>query len=276
MSKVLSQKFGISSNSFPWAVGVKKGPKPHKKMSSLDLVEMAKELGAGILQIDDNLPLENLPWESMISLKRRINELGISIRIGTKGVDHENLHKFLEIAQFLGSTMVKIVPLKKGKRMLMKDLEKSLGEVLPEYDKAEVMILLENHESHKAKAYKNLMERMDHPRLRLCLDLANALGAMENPEQVLYELGSWCGSFHYKDVEVIPSRTLMGYTVEGRPAGKGHIRLPWAMKHLREQGNEPAPILKLWTPWQGTLDETLVLERKWVSDSVKYVQSLVK
>ncbi len=53
-------KFGLSSWSYPWSIGVANGPQPAKKMTSLQLIEEAASLGVNLVQIADNFPLESL------------------------------------------------------------------------------------------------------------------------------------------------------------------------------------------------------------------------
>ena len=267
-------QFGISSWSYPWAVGVRRGPKLHQCMSVQDLLEQAHKLGVNILQIADNLPLENLPWESMIRMKRTAAELGIKIEIGTKGTGTNHLQKFLEIAQFLGTDLVRVLPGIFGRRAALDEVEKNIRAVLPDYEKAGVTMALENQEAYKAHEYSELMEKINHPNLRVCLDLANALGAMEGPEYVMQELGPWCGNYHFKDVVVTRGETVMGFTVEGRPSGQGDLSLPWALDQLSGLGIKHTTIIELWPPWQGSLDETVELEKKWVAESVAYMKSL--
>ena len=267
-------QFGISSWSFPWAVGVRKGPRPGRCMGAHDLVENAHQLEVDLVQIADNLPLENLPWESMIRLKRTASEMGVKIEIGTKGTQKDHLHKFLEIAQFLGTDLVRVLPAIFGKRAALSEVESNLRAVLPAYKEAGVVMVLENQEAYKAIEYRELMEDINHPNLRVCLDLANALGALEGPEYVMQELGPWCGNFHFKDVLVSRGETVMGFTVEGRPAGQGSLSLPWALGKLMDFGIEHTTILELWPPWQGSIEETIALEKKWVGESVAYMKSL--
>ena len=274
MSWSMEVKFGISSWSYPWAVGVRKGPRPEKRMSALDLVEQTYALGVRLLHITDNLPLENLPWETMIRLKRTSNQLGVRIEVGTRGADVDHLYKFLEIAQFLGSPIVSLIPVKTGKKVLLSEIEENLRSVLSEFEKAGVMITLVNQEAYKSLEYRKLMERINHPSLRMCLDLANALGAMEGPEYVMQELGPWCGSYHFRDVVIIRSGPLMGFTVEGRPSGQGQLSLPWALGELKKYDVEHNTIIELWPPWQGSIEETTELEKKWVAESIDYFNSL--
>ena len=186
--------FGIGSWSFPWAVGTGKGPRPKKRMSALDLLEQARSLGVGHLRISENLPLENLPWETMIRLKRTANEYAVKIDVGTMGTDVAHLQKFLEVAEFLGSPMVSILPVKPGNTARLSEIENNLRTVLPEFERAGVMITLANQEFYKSHEYRELIEGINHPLLRMCIDPAIGLGAMEGPEHVMQELGPWCGA----------------------------------------------------------------------------------
>ena len=119
------------------------------------------------------------------------------------------------------------------------------------------------------------MEKINHPNLRICLDLANALGAMEGPEYVMEKLGPWCGNFHFKDVVVVRSQTLMGFTVEGRPSGEGQIPVEWALEQLGKYGIDHTTIIELWPPWQGDISSTVKLEEKWVAQSVDFMKTLI-
>ena len=190
------------------------------------------------------------------------------------GTDVSHLYKFLEIAQFLGSPMISILPVKPGNPAMLSEIEKNLRSVLPEFEKAGVMINLANQEICKTYEYRELMERINHPLLRMCIDLANGLGAMEGPAYVMQELGPWCGSFRYRDFKVIRSETSMGFSIEGTPSGKGQLSLPWILEELESHTLNPTIIIELWPPRQGDIEATVELEKQWVAESVAYLRSL--
>ena len=106
----LNNKLGISSWAFPWAVGVSKGPRLKRRLSAYELLEKAAELGVSRVQIADNLPLEELPWESLVKCKRFAIDADIHMEVGTSGVDPAHLMKFLEIAHFMHSPILKTLP----------------------------------------------------------------------------------------------------------------------------------------------------------------------
>ena len=52
-------RLGIGSYTYGWAIGVS-GHAPERPMGALDLLERAAELGVGLVQVADNLPLHRL------------------------------------------------------------------------------------------------------------------------------------------------------------------------------------------------------------------------
>ncbi len=268
-------KFGISSWCYPWSMGVAVGPQPDRKMTAMELMESARKYGVPLVQIADNLPLENLSTGELEALRDFADLHGIAIEVGTKGNHEEHLVRFLEIAQFLDSPVLRVLPAFFGSSAVMAQVEASVRKVLPRFDRAGITMVLENTEAFKAEDYAALMERVDHPRFRMCLDLANALGTMEGPEFVMERLLPWVGNFHFKDVKVKRSETVMGFSVYGTPAGQGDISLPWILENFRKAGLDPSVIIELWPTYTGDITTTMELEDAWVKESVEYMRSVM-
>ena len=268
-------KIGISSWTFPWAVGVNKGPRPEKLMSVFDLLNKARELQVPVLQIADNLPLELLPEAELDELAKRAEAWDISIEIGTKGIDVDRLLRFLEIAKKFKSPILRTLPALFGKTAVFDEVKRNLAEVLPEFEKAGVIIVLENTEAFTAAEYVALMNEVNHPNLRLCVDLANALGKMEGPKYVFEQMLPYCANYHFKDVEIIRSRTLMGFSVNGKPSGQGQIPVKWVLNKLKSNKMFPSVIIELWPPLQESIDKTIALENDWAAESVANLKIIV-
>ena len=268
-------KIGISSWTFPWAVGVNKGPRPEKLMSVFDLLNKARELQVPVLQIADNLPLELLPEAELDELAKRAEAWDISIEIGTKGIDVDRLLRFLEIAKKFKSPILRTLPALFGKTAVFDEVKRNLAEVLPEFEKAGVIIVLENTEAFTAAEYVALMNEVNHPNLRLCVDLANALGKMEGPKYVFEQMLPYCANYHFKDVEIIRSRTLMGFSVNGNPSGQGQIPVKWVLNKLKSNKMFPSVIIELWPPLQESIDKTIALENDWAAESVANLKIIV-
>lgn len=268
-------QLGISSWSYPWSIGVNKGPQPQHKMTALELLNNAVELNVGLIQIADNLPLELLSTSEIDKLADFASAHNLQIEVGTKGTDPEHLLRFLEIALALKSPLVRILPALFGSKAVLEDVEQNVRIVLPQFEEANVVIVLENTEAFHAHEYVELMDRIDSPHFRMCLDLANALGIMEGPEYVMDRLIPYCGNYHFKDVEVTRSQTLMGFTVHGKPAGMGQIPLHNVLNALKLRNLYPSVIIELWPPFQENLDQTIKLEIEWMKESVNYMRDVL-
>ncbi len=267
--------FGISSWSYPWSIGVNKGPQPQQKMTALELLQKAVELNVGLVQIADNLPLEHLSSYEIEELVHFASEHNLQIEVGTKGTEPDHLLKFLEIARTLKSPLLRTLPALFGKKAVLDEVEYNVRAVLPQFQKANVVIVLENTEAFHADEYVKLMDRIDSPYFQMCLDLANALGVMEGPEYVMDQLIPYCGNFHFKDVEVTRSQTLMGFSVHGKPSGQGQIPLHKALTALKSKSLYPSVIIELWPPFQENLAQTIKLENEWVKQSVNYMHGVL-
>lgn len=268
-------KFGIGSWCYPWSMGVTVGPQPTKKMTAIQLLEKAVEYKVDLVQIAENLPLEKLTRKELEEVKDFAEANGIAIEVGTKGIEKGHLLKLLDVASYLQSPILRVLPAFFGSSAVMKEVETSIRQVIPHFEREGITIVLENTEAFKANDYAGLMKRIDHPRFRMCLDLANALGTMEGPEYVMQKLLPYIGNFHFKDVKVTRSETVIGFSVIGTPAGIGGLSLPWIIEQLEANGMNPSIIVELWPPFTENIQETMLLEDDWVRQSVDYMKSVV-
>ena len=267
-------KFGISSWTFPWAVGVVNGPHPPSRLSAMGLLEKAIKLNVKLLQIADNLPLESLPQSELKELNSVAIKRKISLEVGTKGIDFDHLIRFLEVARFLKSPIVRTLPGSFVNKINLEDVELNLRRVLPAFEKAGIILVLENTEAFSVQEYFGLMEGINHPNLRMCIDLANALGKMEGPYYFMEKIAPYCGNYHYKDIDIVRSPNLMGFTIIGKPSGQGIIPIKWVMDELLKYNLNPSIIIELWPAFQGTIEETVRIEDDWAKKSVDFMRGL--
>jgi len=146
---------------------------------------------------------------------------------------------------------------------------------MPEFGRAGVCLAIENHDRFKAKTLAGIVERINSQYIGICLDTVNSFGALEGPEAVLGALGPLVVNLHVKDFTVFHANHMMGFTVEGRPAGQGHLNIPWLLGQLRGLGLDPNAILELWTPPEDSLSATIAKEHAWAVASVKYLRELI-
>ena len=110
----------------------------------------------------------------------------------------------------------------------------------------------------------------------ITLDTVNSLAIPEGTREVAEALAPWTHCLHVKDFLVRREWHMMGFRVEGRPAGQGQLDVPWLLAVLAKAGARCNAILELWPPEQASLQETVALEQRWAEESVGYLRGLIR
>ncbi|MGC8834920.1 MAG: sugar phosphate isomerase/epimerase family protein, partial [Armatimonadota bacterium] len=155
-------RLGISSYTFSWAVGVP-GREPKTPLGPMDLLDKAVQLGVRVVQVIDNMPLLGRPEGELLQFRRRADELGIQLEIGTSGISPEHLAEYLSLAQLLGSRIVRVLTDTAEHKPAVEEVEALLRQSLPSYEKAGVCIAVENHDRLPTKVLAGILERINSP-----------------------------------------------------------------------------------------------------------------
>lgn len=268
-------RLGISSYTFPWAIGVPGYPPP-RPMTALDLLDRAHDLGVGVVQICENLPLDRLSPADLDSLSRRARELGISVEAGTRGVSSHHLLAYLELARRLGSPIVRTVTDTADRQPSDEELVQALRRVAPAFEAARIPLAIENHGRHAAARLVRLLEAVGSLHVGICLDTTNSLGVLERPEETVAVLAPWAVNLHVKDYTIRRMSHQFGYEITGCPAGAGLLDIPAVLDRLRQAERDVNVIVELWTPPEPTLAETVAKQARWAEESVAYLRPLVE
>ena len=268
-------RLGVSSWTYTWAIGVP-GHRPERPMDALGLLDRAAESGVHVVQVADNLPLDRLSSPELDAFEQRACELGTSIEVGTRGIGHDNLRTYLRLAERLESPILRVVIDSTDHHPDADEVVDIIKAVIPEFERAGVCLAIENHDRFKAKTLAGIVERIDSQYVGICLDTVNSFGALEGPEVVLEVLGPLVVNLHVKDFAIFRASHLMGFTVEGRPAGQGRLNVPWLLEELGGLGLDPNAILELWTPPEETLLATIAKEDAWAIASVEFLRTLIR
>jgi sugar phosphate isomerase/epimerase len=266
-------RIGISSWTYPWAVGVPGYPASPSGITCHQLLAKAIALGVGVLQIGDNLPLEALLPHEIASLRVQAAAAGIALEASTRGVEPAHLRRLLRIAQLLDARLLRSLTHTNDSRPGLVQIESWLREVLPDFESAGVSIGLENYERHTAKELASLVERIGSPSLGVCLDTVNSLGILETPSQVVEVLAPWVINIHVKDFSIDRIDTMLGYAVRGCPAGEGRLDLPSLLESIDRYGRRPNLILEQWPPFTNSVQNTIELEDDWANRGVRFLKS---
>jgi sugar phosphate isomerase/epimerase len=257
-----------------WSIGFP-GAAPQNPMTALDLLDRAHEFGLHVVQYGPNLSLRTLPEPRLCELLARAKEWDIELEVGTRGLGPEHLRQQLALAERVGSKILRTIPeLEGGNTPSADELTSSLQAILPDLAAARIKLAMENGKV-PAAVLDQVIRSLSSPWVGITLDTVNSLAIPEGTEQVVKTLAPHTVCLHIKEFVVKRAWHMMGFVVEGRPAGQGQLNVPWLLDVLRTAGASGNAILELWPPEQKTLEETIALERAWAVESIPYLRRLI-
>ena len=261
-------RLGISSYTYGWGVGTKAN-RPPNALSALDLVARAVEFRVRVLQLCDNLPAETYEHPYIDRLALAASESNLDIQLGARGLHRDVVRRMLDACRAVRSPVLRLVIDTPGDHPDEPEVVRRLKALLPDLAAANVVLAIENHDRFPAAALRRIIESTNSPHVGVCLDTANSFGALEGPEAVVETLGPLTVNLHLKDIAVNRVPSLQGFNIEGRPAGKGMLNIPWTLSRLRAMGRDPDAIIELWTPPEPSMVETIEKESQWAAASVQ-------
>lgn len=263
-------RLGLSTYTFPWAVGVP-GHDPVHPLRSVELIRLTRALGLGLVQFADNLPLHKLSEPELDRLAAAAEAQRVDLEIGTRGIG-PHLRRYAQLAERFGARFVRIIIDAGDDRPTMTETVHRLSAFEAEFRQRGLLLAIENHDRFCVDELVELVARLGDWS-GICLDTVNSLGALEPPRTVVARLGPLAVNLHLKDFTIRRHTHQMGFEVEGTPAGGGLLDIPWLLAQLESAPRLPTAVLELWTPPASTIDATVAKEMAWVSASLDYLRT---
>jgi sugar phosphate isomerase/epimerase len=267
-------RLGISSFTFPWAIGGIDSDHPIS-MTAFELLDKARELGADVLQIADNLPIGGLSNEELGQLRKTADSLGIALEVGTRGISTANITRFLEIAAILGSPILRIVIDTKDHEPTMDEINSLLAPFADQFRNLNIKLAIENHDRLTCAQFNEIIDNLGDDWVGICLDTVNSLGAVEAPNTVIPALAPRAINVHMKDFEIVRSNGQMGFTVQGTALGQGRLDVQGVIASVGGSNRDITCVIELWTPRQSSYEQTVALEEIWAAQSVKFLRASI-
>ena len=267
-------RLGISSFTFPWAIGGIDNDHPIS-MTAFELLDKAHDLGADVLQIADNLPIGHLSNKELSQLKTTADSLGIALEVGTRGIATANIVRFLEIATILGSPILRIVIDTKDHEPTMDEINSLLAPFADQFRKLNIKLAIENHDRLTCAQFNEIIDQLGGDWVGICLDTVNSLGAVEAPNTVVPALAPRAINVHMKDFEIVRSNGQMGFTVQGTALGQGRLDVQDVITAVGGSNRDITSVIELWTPRQSSYEQTVALEEIWAAQSVKFLRASI-
>ncbi len=268
-------QLGLSSYCYCWSIGG--APfmlEPKEPMTALQLLEQTERHGLKVLQIADNLPLHSLSENELDELASRASTYGISIEVGTRGIDPDNLRRYLRLATRLNSKILRTVIDTAAHEPESEEVINTLRPLMREFEEAGVTLGIENHDRFNAKALLNILNETGSSNIGICLDTANSIPCLESVDYLIDVLGDYIVNFHMKDYHITRQPNLFGFVVEGRPAGQGDLDIPSTLSKLGRINSDLSVILELWAPGGEDIAAIIEREKNWVDESLNYLRNL--
>lgn len=265
-------RIGVCSYALPWTIGWD-GWLPDRAFQPEDLLDLAIELGAGVVQYCENLPIEcwaDQQPDRLARLSDRAAGAGVALEVGTRGLDPERLGMACRTARAVGARFVRTVAESGGAPLEPARLERDVERVRQVFERHGLILALENHDSHSAEDLAELMRRSGGW-LQACFDTANSLGCLQGTFEALGPLLPHVVSLHLKDVVARRVPYLLGFRVDGAPAGSGSARLREVFEKVRSVRSDATAVLEQWVPKGPDRDRTVAMERDWLLQGWKTV-----
>jgi sugar phosphate isomerase/epimerase len=257
-----------------WSIGSPEA-QPQSPLTAMDLLTQARDLVVHVVQYGPNLSLGTLTAPCLKELLARAKEWDIELEVGTRGLGREHVRQQLELSQQVSSKILRTLPeLEGGKTPNAEELTAALQAILPDLAAARVKLAMENGHI-PAAVIDEVIRSLSSPWVGISLDTVNSFAVAEGTEHVVKLLAPHTFCLHIKEFVVKRIWHMMGFVVEGMPAGQGQLNIPWVLDELHKAGRDPNAILELWPPEQKTLEETIALERAWVVESIPYLRRLI-
>ncbi len=267
-------KLGIGTYAYMWSIGFLDA-RPKNPMTALDLLAKAHEFGLEIVQYGPNLSLGTLPEDELSVLVEKAGDWKIELEVGTRGLETAHLRQQVDLAKRVGSRIVRTIPELEGGRIpTPEEMTRHLQAILPELGTAQVKLAMENGKI-PAATLDQVLRSLASPWVGITLDTVNSLAIPEGTERVVKTLAPHTLCVHIKDFVVKRVWYMMGFVVEGKPAGQGQLDIPWLLEELRAAGADPNAILELWPPQAENLEETMALEHVWAAESIPYLRRFI-
>ena len=260
---------GLSTYSFFWQWS-ERAPEP---LTLPQMLEQTAEWGVRLFQICDYPPVEGYSESQLLELAGRARELGITLELGTKGIEPDILRTYLAMAKTLGVTLIRSMLYSPSSRPSLDDAKRMLREVMSEFEAAGVQLALETYEQVKSADLVDVVTSVGSPVLGICLDPGNCVANLEHPRDVVETTAPHVLNLHVKDFAFSRRGGWVGFLYAGAPLGTGLLDYDHLVKTTSARERGLSQIIEHWLTWQDDYETTARLENEWTLSNLEYLRS---
>lgn len=235
--------------------------------------EATRELGVDLFQVCDYAPLDAMDDAEIAEAAAAARDLGLTIQLGTKGLEPGRLDRYLRLAEAFDAQLVRTMLYGPDSRPTPAEASVWIREALPAYEAAGVTLALETYEQVATADLVALVESFGSPQLGICLDPGNVVARLERPRDCVEATADLVVNVHAKDFAFARQPGWIGFTYSGAAMGTGLHDYPHLLETVRPRERGIDEIVEHWLPWQGDPETTVRTEREWTRTTVEYLRS---
>jgi sugar phosphate isomerase/epimerase len=237
------------------------------------MIERTAQAGLTLFQICDHPALTTLSPDALRDLRSVAEDTGVTLEIGTRGLQPDHLRNHLRIAELLGVRLVRSMVTSGDDHPDRAEAARRLREVLPAFAVQGVTLALETYEQVQTSELLGLVEDLDDAHLGICLDPGNTVAALERPVDVVTRCAPRTVNLHVKDFGFARSPGWVGFELSGRPLGTGLLDLDHLLGTVRPDERGISQIIEHWLPWQDDAASTCATEAAWTQRSIDVLRA---
>ncbi|GAA4489742.1 sugar phosphate isomerase/epimerase family protein [Microbacterium panaciterrae] len=242
-------------------------------LSLVGAFEATRELDVDLFQICDYAPLDEMDAHELEDAAAAARDLGVHVQLGTKGIEPDRLHRYLDLAGVFDAGLVRSMLYGPDSRPTPGQAEDWLRGMLPRYEAAGVTLALETYEQVATGDLVALIDRIGSDRLGVCLDPANVVARLELPRDCVELTAGLVKNVHAKDFAFARQPGWVGFTYGGAPMGAGLHDYRHLLDAVQPRDRGVDEIVEHWLSWQGDAETTIRTEREWTRTTLEYLRS---
>jgi 3-oxoisoapionate decarboxylase len=209
------------------------------KLTLEECLGKARAWGFAGVQIDPyHLKTDTIEYGK--SLRRLAEQEGLFLELGCEGFASTHLRHQLRFAEALGARFIRVFDVVKPRPKDQEHIQRHLNfisqeveSLIPELEKMEITLGWENHADYTTSEQLLVLQRLNHPRFRACLDIGNSMLFLEPPLATVERLAPFAGGVHLKDYAV--TGTTFGLKFYGTALGAGMIPLEGVLEIIKRE-----------------------------------------
>ncbi|HCW98580.1 MAG TPA: sugar phosphate isomerase [Pantoea sp.] len=262
-------RIGLSTYAFFWRLS-DSAPQP---LTLAQMLQQTADLDVSVFQICDYPDIERWSDAQLRALKQHADALGITLELGTRGLDTAHLQRYLHMAALLEAKVIRSMCFTSTHRPSHTEAQQLIARVLPAFERLQVKLCLETYEQIPSASLMALIDLFPSPWLAVCLDPANCVAGLELPQQVIANTAARVGNLHIKDFAFSRRDGWVGFTLAGVPLGEGLLDYDALIASVRPAEKGINQIIEHWLPWQESAERTCQLEDQWTRRCVKFLRN---